>query len=181
MTDNIPKWPESLPPPFEVVEGPRQVYFCESDFDGDDGVRDLLHDLYWFPDDNYYLYFLHGEGLDKSLASRLEAQGIEMKKTELYFYRHPNPAYPNDFIRVLNHEDPPQWKADAAKGPMFGRVSMSLEPARRKQIDFQENARITRELIADSESVVEAKPNFFGMGLNLNSLWHKVRKRLRRR
>ena len=52
---------------------------------------------------------------------------------------------------------------------------MNLEPARRKQFDFDENARTTTELLADKEPVVEAKPNFFGVGLNLNSIWHRIK------
>lgn len=179
MADKAPKWPESLPLPFEFVEGPRQNLFSATDLKSENRIRDLIHDLYWFPDDQYFLYFLQGEGVDNDLSFKLETMGVVMKKTELYFYRHPNAAYPNDFIRVLPNDDAPQWQAEAATGQMFGRVSLSLEPARRKQIDFQESAKVTSAVLRNSEPVVEAKPNFFGIGINLHSLWHKIEKLFR--
>jgi len=179
MADEIPKWPESLPLPFEMTRGPREHHLTAADFEGEKNIDDHIHDLYWFPDDLNFIYFRYGEGLGKAFISKIEKIGIEVKKTELYFYRHPNPTYQNDFIRVLPHEDVPNWQKEAAKGPMFGRVFIVLNPARRKQIDFQENARITSNIIADNESLIEAKPNFFGIGVNLNSLWRKALKWLR--
>jgi hypothetical protein len=179
MEDEIPKWPESLPPPFEMTRGPREHHLTAADLEGETNINDLIHDLYWFPDDLNFIYFRHGEGLGKAFISKIEKKGIEVKKTELYFYRHPKPAYQNDYIRILPHENVPNWQKEAANGPMFGRVLVTLKPARRKQIDFYESARITIKVIADNESLIEAKPNFFGLGVNLNSLLRKALKWLR--
>ena len=178
MTDELPKWPDSLPPPIEFVEGPQRVFLSSEDLNGQRTLTDLVHDLYWFPDSEYFLYFEHGAGIGHELNARLEECGVEMRKTELYFYRHPRPAYTSDFIRVLPGATIPDWQRESAQGQMFGRVSLTLNSAARKQMDHAELARATSTAMADNESVIEAKPNFFGLGINLNSVWHRVKKRL---
>jgi hypothetical protein len=170
-----PKWPDSLPPPIEIVEKRRYVPFTEADLNGDSSIQDLVHDLYWFIDSDYYLYFEYGKGIENSLLSRLGQAGVEMNRTEMYFFCRPNPSYKNDFIRILPHSEVPKWQEEAFKGKMFCRVSLTLESARRKQLDFSESGRLTNELLADKEPMVEAKPNFYGFGLNLNSIWHRVK------
>lgn len=181
MTEQISKWPESLPAPCEIVEGPGEVVFTTHDLEEDSAIRNLVHDLYWFQDDEYFLYSLYGHGVGQTLNMRLKTHGVMTKKTEMYFYRHPKPAHENDFIRVTPHSDVPQWMKDAAQGEMYARGYLTLEAARRKQLDFREAARVATNTMADNESVVEAKPNFFGLGLNLNSLWRIAKRWLNRK
>jgi hypothetical protein len=40
-------------------------------------------------------------------------------------------------------------------------------------MDLNESAARTRDAINDSEDVVDLKPNFFGIGVNLNSVWRR--------
>lgn len=176
MTEHLPKWPDSLPPPIEFVEGAPQHCLTEADFDQDNAIDDLIHDMYWFPDDVYLLYFVYGEGVTKELTNKLELAGIAMRKTELFFFKHPQPAYSNEFIRILANDNLPQWMADAAKGPMHGQVTLSLEPAKRKMIDFYENAKVASQVLSEQEPIFEFKPNFAGLGVNLNSFWLRIKK-----
>jgi hypothetical protein len=108
MAEERPKWPESLPPPVEFTEGAPRVDLAPHELGADDAIKDLVHDLYWFPDSEYFVYFLYGEGIGQELDVRLEAWGIERRKTEMYFYKHPKPAYKNDFVRALPGADAPQ-------------------------------------------------------------------------
>ena len=94
-----PKWPKTLPPPIGFMEGARQVYLSHEDIGTVLSIPDLIEDMYWFDSDEFYLYFPYGKGLGVELKDKLEANGIELKKTEMYFYRHPKPGYKNDFIR----------------------------------------------------------------------------------
>lgn len=181
MAEKRPKWPESLPPPVEITEGPPRVNFAPNDLRSDDAIKDLVHDLYWFPDSEYFIYFLHGEGIGQELDARLEEWGIERRKTEMYFYKHPKPAYENDFVRALPVADAPPWVREAAEGPMYGRVQLSLSAAMRKQLDLSETSRATSVAIQESDPVIEAKPNFFGMGISLNSLWRRVKNWIQRK
>lgn len=175
MTDKQPKWPDSLPHPVEINEGARRCNLMPDDLETAQAVRDLVHDLYWFPHDSYFLFFVYGTGIGVELNNALGTHGITMKKTELYFYRNPNPAYKNDFLRVLPHSDAPEWQKEAAKGQMFGRITLSLEPWRRKQLDFKHTAQVTTKAITDRESIIEMKPNIWGIGVNVPRLMYRVK------
>ena len=159
-----------------MIEGPRHSSLMPDDLSSVEGITNLVHDLYWYPDDLYLLFFFFGEGIAASLNETLKTHGVAMKKTELYFYRHPNSAYKNNFIRVLPHSEAPEWQKEAARGQMFGRISLSLEPWRRKQLDLEQTAHATTRAIADSEPIVEMKLNLWGVGINLQSLLHRVKR-----
>ena len=58
MAEERPKWPESLPPPVEFTEGDPRVDLAPHELGADDAIKDLVHDLYWFPDSEYFVYFL---------------------------------------------------------------------------------------------------------------------------
>lgn len=176
MTERIPKFPDSLPPPVEVVEGPRYINFMPDELKPTTAIADLVHDLYCHHDNHYFLFFVYGEGIGADLKERLKSHGVAMKKTELYFYRHPKPAYKSDLIRVLPHSGEFEWQKEAAKGQMYGRVFLSLEPWRRKQLDLEYAARATTRAIADAEPVVEMKPNFAGMGINMHSVFLRLKR-----
>ena len=55
------------------------------------------------------------------------------------------------------------------------RFEMELLEAERvrREMDLNESAARTRDAINDSEDVVDLKPNFFGIGVNLNSVWRR--------
>lgn len=174
MSEEMPRWPSSLPMPAKMTFGPRRVHLLPADFENHGAIADLLHDLYWFPDDLYYLFYSDVLKLTSKASAELKESGVVITETESYFYKHPKPGYERDFIQVLPSESYPEWRKEAAAGQMFWRASLSLEAAVRKEMDFDESAARTRDAIADSEDVVDFKPNFFGVGLNLNSLWRRV-------
>ncbi len=172
MSNKLPTWPESLPPPIIIEEGPVHHYLNQDELHNKNDVDDLTHDLYWFPDDKYYLFFQYGIGIKKELSKMLTENEIEMKTTEMYFYRHPQSRDSNDYIQLLpnHHKDIPEWIIEASKGDMYGRILLSLSPTRRKVIDFLESAKKTSEILSDKEPIFEVKPNIYGVGLNLNKI-----------
>ena len=181
MANERPKWPESLPPPVEITEGATRVAMSPHDLTSDEAISHLVHDMYWFPDSEYFLYFVYKEGIGQELDARLQTWGIERKKTEMYFYKHPKPAHENDFVRALPGVDAPPWVKEAAEGQMYGRVQLSLSVTMRKQLDLSETARAMRAAISDADPVFEAKPNFFGIGINLNNLWRRAKNWVQRK
>jgi len=176
MTTELPKFPESLPPPVEMTEGPRRVFLTPEELPNTEKISELVHDLYWFSDDLYFLFYPHGKGIGLDLNKRMESNGVGMRKTELYFYRRLKPAYENDFIRVLPHSAEYDWQRETEKGQMFGRVTLSLEPWRRKQLDLEYAAHVTSGAIVNNEPVVEMKPNYCGMGINVRALLKKLKR-----
>lgn len=175
MSDDVPKWPDSLPFPAKVTFEPRRVHLLPADFESDRAVTDLLHDLYWFPDDRYYLFYSDTMKLTTKVAEELKESGIVFSEIESYFYKHPKPAYERDFIQVLPNVDYPTWRKKSAKGEILWRALLSLDTTVRRELDFDESAARTRDAIANSEGVVDLKPNIYGVGLNLNSLWRKIK------
>jgi len=173
MSEKVPKWPDSLPLPAKVTFGPRRVHLLPADFESEGAISDILHDLYWFPDDHYYLFYSDTLKFTSETATELEASRVIFTELESYFYKHPKPGYDRDFIQVLPHGDYPTWRNEAAEGQMFWRASLALDSAMRREMDFNESAARTRDAITDSEDVVDLKPNFFGVGVNLNSVWRR--------
>ena len=173
MSEEMPKWPDSLPLPDKVTFGPRRVHLLPTDFESEGAVPDILHDLYWFPDDHYYLFYSDALKLTTEATTEFEESGVVFTELESYFYKHPRPGHDRDFIQVLPNGDYPMWRKEAADGQMFWRASLALNSAMRRELDFNESAARTRDAIADSENVVDLKPNFFGVGVNINSAWRR--------
>lgn len=173
MSEEVPRWPNSLPLPAKVTFGPRRVHLLPADFESKGAVSDILHDLYWFSDDQYYLFYSDTLKLTSEVAREFEASGVVFTEIESYFYTHPKPGYERDFIQVLPNGDYPAWRQEAASGQMFWRASLTLDSAMRREMDFNESAARTRDAITDSEDVVDLKPNFFGIGVNINSAWRR--------
>ncbi|WP_062363249.1 hypothetical protein [Vreelandella aquamarina] len=173
MSEEVPRWPDSLPLPAKVTFGPRRVHLLPADFESEGAISDILHDLYWFRDDQYYLFYSDTLKLTSEVAREFEASGVVFTEIESYFYMHPKPGYERDFIQALPNGDYPAWRQEAANGEMFCRASLALDSAMRREMDFNESAARTRDAITDTEDVVDLKPNFFGIGLNLNSAWRR--------
>jgi diguanylate cyclase (GGDEF)-like protein len=148
MTEERPRWPESLPPPVEITESSR-VDLIPNDLSTAEDVSGLVSDLYWHSDDQYYLFFKHGQEIDGELLKQLDAQGIALRKTDFYFYRHANSTSEKDFIRVLPGAPNFEWQREAASGEMFGRATVTLEPWRRKQLDAAATATATQRALDD--------------------------------
>ena len=110
MSEEVPRWPNSLPMPAKMTFGPRRVHLLPVDFENDEAIADLLHDLYWFPDDQYHLFYSETLKLTSKASAELEELGVVITEMESYFFKHPKPGYERDFIQVLPSEDYPEWK-----------------------------------------------------------------------
>ena len=175
MSEDRPKWPDSLPPFMEFIEGPRCVHFMAEDLQTIQNIEDLVYDFYWFPRDNYYLFFKHGETISRNLLDEFERQGIIFVKTELYFYKRPSPAFIHDFIRLLPHELEYDWQIQAAQGDIFGRITLSLEEWRKKRLDITYIAQVAASKMEGNEPILDLKPGLWGFHLNLRSLFRRIK------
>lgn len=176
MMDNekkpIPKWPDSLPPPSEATLLPPEHVFYREGLVADQDIQNLIHDLFFFPEDKYFLYYEYGseeipDGFD---TEKLERYGISLRKHENFFYRHPwDNEHPEkySYLRLTVSDIRFPWQQELVdKGPMYGRVQIELMEWRKKEIEL---ARI-KALSDKSEDPLVLQPNFFGLGVDLKKV-----------
>ena len=177
------KWPESLPPFVEMRILPRENEVFESELLCDDELQALLHDMYFFEDETYYVYREHDKSPDPDFSvERLSQVGIALTSHENYFYRRPfsdQGLEPYSYVRILPGEDRHPWQKEIVrKGPMFTRIKLELHPWKKKQMDL---ARLSSFVQARDVNPVELKPNFMGFGIDLIKLWSWIRSRFQRK
>ena len=102
--DKVAKWPDDLPPPIKWGKATKFHPMIPDNIKSQEDLQDLLHDMYWFPEDQFYMFSEGNEGIGDFLASSFEENGIECGPIERCFYKHPNQGYENDFIHL-----PPHW------------------------------------------------------------------------
>jgi len=163
--------------------GGRLICLSPVELSTDSSIGDLVHDMYWFPDDHYYLFSKFSEDISEDIgaevAKRLETAGVVTKITEPYFYPHPNPGYANDFVHLPPDQIHHEWQRKASQSEMYVRQILSLEPWKRKQLDIAQTAEATSSAVSRSEPLLEAKPGFAGFSINVSVLWRWLRDRWR--
>ena len=176
MDKPTPKWPESLPPPVYIGKEQRVCHMSPDEFGEDKALLDLLHDMYWFIDGLYYVYTKHEETLGVVLSESFDNAGIEVIAIESFFYSHPKPAYKNDFVHLPPNAIQYDWHREAASTQMYTRFSLAVSAWKRKELDLAYSAEATVDAIAKGEPMVEAKPGFGGVTLNLRVVLQRARK-----
>lgn len=173
-TDNkeIPKWPDSLPPPAEMTMLPPEHGIYRESLIKDEDIYNLIHDLFYFPEDKYFLYYEYAsseipEGFD---TKKLEQLGLVLRKHENYFYRRPFGDKDPDrysYIRLTVADIKYPWHQELIdSGPMYGRVQIELMEWAKKDIELQ---RI-KSLDSKDEDPLVLQPNFMGVGVDLKKI-----------
>jgi hypothetical protein len=62
MNPDIPKWPEGLPLPVSVERLGKLICLMPSDLQTEDKINDLVSDMFWYPDEFYYIFTKINEG-----------------------------------------------------------------------------------------------------------------------
>lgn len=168
----IPKWPDSLPPPSEMTMlPPEHVIYRESLIEEKD-VYDLIHDLFYFPEDNYFLYFKYEssnipDGFD---TKKLGSFGLALRQYENFFYRRPFGDVEPDrysYIRLTAADIKHPWHQKLIdSGPMFGRVQIELMEWANKNVELQR----LKSLNSKDEDPLLLQPNFMGVGVDLKKI-----------
>ena len=168
----IPKWHDSLPPFTEWTMLPPEHVLYRSQLISEGDINDLIHDLYYFPEDKYFLYYEYKskdipEGFD---AEKLESYGLSLGKHENFFYRRP---YGDDqpdkysYVRLTIVDIKYPWQQEIVdKGPMFGRVQIELLEWKKKDIELY---RI-KSLNSKKDDPLVLQPNFMGLGVDLKKI-----------
>lgn len=168
----IPKWPDSLPPPSEMTMlPPEHVVYRESLIKEED-LYNLVHDLFYFPEDKYFLYFEYEspaipEGFD---TEKLEHFGLALRKYENFFYRRPFGEDEPDrysYMRLTAADIKHPWHQKLVdSGPMYCRVQIELMEWAKKDIELQR----LKSLSSKNEDPLLLQPNFMGVGVDLKKV-----------
>jgi len=168
----IPKWPDSLPPPTEVTLLPPEHVLYRTDLITDEDIQGLIHDLFFFPEDKYFLYYEYSnkeipEGFD---AKKLKQYGLSLRKHENFFYRRPwdkDRPEQYSYVRLTVSGIKYPWQQEIVdKGPMYGRVQIDLMEWRKKEIEL---ARI-KALSKKDEDPLILQPNICGVGIDIKKI-----------
>ncbi len=172
-----PKWPDSLPPFTEMTLLPPEHVIYREELVSTDDISNLVHDLFYFPEDKHFLYFEYGsndmpEGFD---SEKLKAYGLAFRKHENFFYRRPlDDTNPEDYSYIqltIDKINYPWQQKIVDAGPMYGRVQIELMEWKKKEIELQ---RI-KSVHQNDNNPLLLQPNFMGLGIDLKKLlkWGK--------
>jgi hypothetical protein len=177
MQSDIPKWPKGLPSPVSVERLGRLISLTPSDLGTEDNISDLVHNLYWYPDEFYYIFTKVDEGFGEFLFSRFEKSGLLSTKNERCFYIHSFSDMKNDFIHLPPDVVEYDWHKEAINGQEYTRFTIKLAPWKIKELDMSYTAKATADAVDDNSSIVEAKPGVFGFSVNLFALFNQIKRK----
>ena len=176
MKKNIPRWPKQLPPPISAEMKGKLICLSPDDLQSDEDISQLVTEIYWYPDDFYYLFTKVNKGFGDFLATRFKQSGLILKKIERCFYPHPNPGYKNDFVHLPPGEIVYNWHKEAVKKQEYTRFTIELAPWKRKELDMAYTAQATVNAAGRNAPIVEAKPGFMGFSINLFAISGKLKR-----
>lgn len=182
MTDaannQVPSWPKELPPPVSVTMLPKELPIYREELINDKDINELIHDLFYFPEEKYFLYFKYEEDVipDGFDFEKLQDLGLFFEKYENFYYRRPfHPSTPEKYtyIQIISGDAKTPWQVELVENtPMYSRVQIELMEWLKKDIEM---ARI--KAAADKkQNAIILQPNFYGIGLDINSIISSVRR-----
>ena len=114
-----------------------------------------------------------GNGLLSEASNRGD---ILMNTTEFFYYKHPK--HKRDYVKIARDGGKFEWQKEIAeKGPMFVRITLGLSNKMKRQLETHERIEIKRQL---DTNPLELKPNFYGIGIDLVKVFHRLKNWLSR-
>lgn len=145
--------------------------FEEQDIQDIEKIDQIILWIYNYPEREFFLFLREGQTENRELLRALEHKGILVPTTELNFYRHPL-GYPRDYVKIKPEESSFDWEREIVKtGTKFIRIKMTLCERKRRELDIQE--KIESEKSVDVNPI-ELKPNFCGIGIDLQKAYKWV-------
>lgn len=173
---DLPSWPTNLPPPIEYGKIRKLICFSPNQLQKPEDLQDLVHDLYWFPEDLYYIFGEVGKGIGPELFKQVDHFGISIELTQRCFYPHPNPGFENDFVHLTPDKIEYDWHREAAKKQEYIRYTIALMPWKRKELDFSYAAEANAKIQEEREPIMEAKPGIAGFSINLLAIFERIKR-----
>ena len=183
--DELPIFPEGLP----VIENTEDLptlklspdkitISAEHVFEANEvcsasNITQICRWIFNYPERKFYLFLIEGIKENRDLIYNIEKNGILAPTTERHFYKHPS-NHPKDFIRIHPNEIEFDCEREIVqKGPKYIRLELNLSERKRRELEIKE--KIDTEKEADSNPL-EIKPNFMGIGIDVNKALRWVKK-----
>ncbi|MFH1931713.1 MAG: hypothetical protein ABIN18_09025 [Pseudomonadota bacterium] len=158
-----------LPDKVEVTQYHR---FENNDIQTEEALRELISLMFDHPERDFYFFAEKDSKLNTLLMKAKQDGVILISEVDLFYYRHPKNK--RGFVRIPRNGGEFEWQKELTKqGPMFQRAKLELTARMKRQLEALHKIEV--EKISDSFPI-ELKPNFFGIGLDLNKLVRFVRK-----
>ncbi|MCI5146411.1 MAG: hypothetical protein D3923_13000 [Candidatus Electrothrix sp. AR3] len=132
--------------------------------------------LFEHPERKVELYLETKNKTSKSHLEKLDGFGIICNSTEYYFYKHPKA--PDRFVKISNNNYEFDWQKEVVgTRPMFGRTILTLSERKKRELEVNEIIEASNE---NEKNPVELKPNFMGLGIDLNKAYTWLKKIIKR-
>jgi len=134
MSEPIP-FPNIMPSSINLS---RFIEFQRSDLSSEEELQSLIAHLFYHPEVTAYYFCEHGGQWDLLLSEAINQNEVLVKKTENFFFRHPNAG---GFVKIEVRDDNYEfeWERGVAEaGPMFSRSTLALSPHKRLSLETWE-------------------------------------------
>lgn len=142
--DEMPVFPDITPD--RIIQ--KKFYRIEeADIKTEDEFQDLIHQMFEYPDRDFY-YFQKKEGGGNQLLIAKEVLGyILIEETEYFYYEHPN--YKGHYIKIKDTDGQYNWeweKKVVDETPMFTRSKLCLTERSKRELETLHKIYLEEEI-----------------------------------
>jgi hypothetical protein len=97
----------------------------DKDITSDEDVQNLILDIYYRPEVEFYYYQEYGKERNKYLSQACNSGQILMNDFEYYYYKHPN--FIQTYVKIQKHNIKFDWQREVREStPMFIKTRVLL-------------------------------------------------------
>ena len=183
--DELPIFPDGLPVIEDTEDLPTlkvspdiitisaEHVFETNEVRSSSNIAQICRWIFNYPERKFFLFLIEGIKENREFIYNIEKNGLLAPTTERHFYKHPS-NHPKDFIQIHPNDIEFDWEKDVVqRGPKYIRLELKLSERKRRELEIQEKIDAERE--ADSNPI-EIKPNFMGVGIDVNKALRWVKK-----
>lgn len=160
---------------FDEVKKSRRWELENQDITDQQELDKLLQIMFSCPEDKFFLYVPKDDSICPTLRNAMDSNLIIGSVWKRNFYPHPESL--RDYVHILPNNAQWDWEQEllnAAKEHLRFELTLSEAAKRKMQID----QHISVQQAAEANPI-ELKPNFMGIGIDLNKGWSWIRKKLK--
>ncbi len=141
--DEIQSFPDITP---SKITHKEVLNIEEFDIKTEEEFKSLIHDMFEYPERDFYYFQEKGSPKNQLMLSKEEAGHISFAETEFFYYKHPK--FKRDYIHLERHADEngDEWEKEIIqKGPMFMRTTLRLPERTRRELEILRRLELEEE------------------------------------
>lgn len=167
----------SLPLPDKIKESSFYTY-RDGDLYAKEQIQGLITLMFDYPEREFYLFLETGKKISKELQKAKHNNIVIIDHIENFYYLHPSPKAKNCFISIPGNNPTCAWQEEVIKkGPQFSRHSLRLTQKAKRDLEISYKNYKEKQ---KNKHPFELKPNFYGLGVDLNKIWPWIKKKFRK-